>query len=63
MEIKFTTKEQSNFEQEQAFLKLSPHERFVAFIRLSNQILKLPTRKPQEKKNNFAVSLYHEENA
>ena len=63
MEIKFTTKEQSNFEQEQAFLKLSPHERFVAFIRLSNQILKLPTRKPQEKKNNFVVSLYHEENA
>jgi hypothetical protein len=63
VEIKFTTKEQSNFEQEQAFLKLSPHERFVAFIRLSNQILKLPTRKPQEKKNNFVVSLYHEENA
>ncbi len=63
MEIKFTTKEQSNIEQEQAFLKLSPHERFVAFIRLSNQILKLPTRKPQEKKNNFVVSLYHEENA
>ena len=63
MEIKFTTKEQSNFEQEQAFLKLSPHERFVAFIRLSNQILKLPTRKPQEKKNNFVVSLYQEENA
>jgi hypothetical protein len=63
VEIKFTTKEQSNIEQEQAFLKLSPHERFVAFIRLSNQILKLPTRKPQEKKNNFVVSLYHEENA
>jgi hypothetical protein len=61
VEIKFTTKEQSNFEQEQAFLKLSPHERFVAFIRLSNQILKLPRLKSKDKKNNFVLSLYEEE--
>lgn len=57
MEIKFITKEQSKLEQEQAFLKLSPHERFMAFIRLSNLILKFPTRKPMEKSNNFVLSL------
>ena len=62
MEIRFITKEQSNYEQEQAFLKLSPHERFVAFVRLSNQILKLPRLKPEDKKNNFVLSLYEEEN-
>jgi hypothetical protein len=62
VEIRFITKEQSNYEQEQSFLKLSPHERFVAFIRLSNQILKLPTRKLKEKKNNFVLSLYVEKN-
>jgi hypothetical protein len=62
VEIRFTTKEQSKHEQEQAFLKLSPHERFLAFVRLSNLILKLPTRKPKEESKNLVLSLYEEPN-
>ena len=62
MEIRFTTKEQSKFEQEQAFLSLSSEDRLREFFRLSNLILKLPTTTPKDTKNNFVLTFYKEKN-
>jgi hypothetical protein len=57
MEIRFQSKDESNKQQEQAFLALSPVDRFIAFIRLSNQILKFPTKASTETKSNFVLEL------
>lgn len=62
MEVRFTRKEQSKFEQEQAFLRLSSEERLREFFRLSNLILKLPAITSKSTKNNFVIAFYKEEN-
>ncbi|TDO84015.1 hypothetical protein EV143_101460 [Flavobacterium chryseum] len=38
MEIRFQTKEESNKQQQEDFLKLSKTERFYSFLRLSERI-------------------------
>lgn len=40
MQIKFQTKEESNKEQRESFLKLSGSERVISFLNLSTKILK-----------------------
>lgn len=58
MEIRFTTKEESKKLQEEAFLKLSPAERVINFLRLSEQFMQFPTTKPYDTKDNFVLELW-----
>lgn len=56
MEIRFQTKEESNQQQQQDFLKLSKVERFYSFLRLSERISKFPVKNKQNKnKDNFLI--------
>lgn len=48
MEIKFQTKEQSNQQQEEAFLKLSGGERMLQFFKLSAYFCSLPRNQKEE---------------
>lgn len=58
MEIVFQTKEQSNQQQEDDFLKLSKTERFYSFLRSMERFATFPMKKKsQEKKNNFIIEL------
>jgi len=43
MEMRFQSKEESNRQQQAEFLKLSPAERFQAFLELSRRVLQFPT--------------------
>ena len=58
MEIRFTIKEESKKLQEDAFLKLSPAERVINFIELSEQFMQFPTTKPYDTKNNLVLELW-----
>ena len=58
MEIKFQSKEESNAEQEKAFLALSPAERFYSFLALSERMKDFPTKAKYEKKDNFLITLH-----
>jgi hypothetical protein len=44
MEIRFQTKEESNRQQQEEFLKLSKVERIYSFLRLSERISKFPVK-------------------
>lgn len=56
MQVSFTTKEESKAAQQEAFLKLSGYERFVAFVRLSEQILStFPSSVKEDDKGNFII--------
>jgi hypothetical protein len=44
MEIKSQTKEDSNREQREAFLKLAPKDRFYAFLDLCENLKKFPVK-------------------
>lgn len=56
MEIKFRTKEESNREQEKAFLALAPHERILRFFELIRQVNRFETKKTDDdKKDNFVI--------
>ncbi len=57
MEISFTTKEESKRLQEEAFLKLSPEERFKKFIQLSIFMNGFKTEKTEEDKGNFIIQI------
>jgi hypothetical protein len=58
MEIKFQTKEESNKQQQEAFLKLSKVERFYSFLGLMYAVKKFPTKnKIEEKKHNFVIEI------
>ncbi len=46
MEINYRNKEESNRLQEEAFLKLSPIERFYAFLQLSERMARFPVKSP-----------------
>ena len=56
MEIRFQTKEQSNKQQQEEFLKLSKIERIYSFLRLSERISKFPVKNKIDKnKDNFQI--------
>jgi hypothetical protein len=44
MELKFQTKEESNREQREAFLRLLPKERFYRFLDLCESLKKFPVK-------------------
>ena len=56
MEIRFQTKEQSNKQQQDDFLKLSKTERVYAFFRLMERVSKFPVKNKEIKnKDNFLI--------
>ncbi|MFV0377644.1 MAG: hypothetical protein ACK5JD_10130 [Mangrovibacterium sp.] len=61
MKILFRTKEEANREQQEAFLALSPEERFLSFLELSRKILQFPmadgTIKRQPNPSNFIIRM------
>lgn len=60
MEIRFETKEESNKRRQEEFLKLSGHERFMAFLKLMYDMKKFPTKAKPEKKDNFVIIIHTE---
>ncbi len=57
MKISFQTKEESNKERLEDFLKLSGGERVLSFIRLSSNLKKFPTKESLEKLSNFIIEI------
>ncbi len=58
MEIKFQTKEESNRQQEEAFLKLSKSERVWRFFELMQKSKSLlPVKEKPIKSNNFIINI------
>ena len=58
MEIKFQTKEESNRQQEEAFLKLSKPERVWRFFELMQKSKSLlPVKEKSIKSNNFIINI------
>jgi len=56
LEIRFQTKEESNRQQQEEFLKLSKVERIYSFLRLSERISKFPVKNKVDKnKDNFQI--------
>jgi len=56
MEIRFQTKEESNRQQQEEFLKLSKIERVYSFLRLSERISQFPVKNKIDKnKDNFQI--------
>ncbi len=51
------TKEENNAMREQEFLALSPHERFLSFLKMCEEYARLYPLKehPNRKKNNFIL--------
>jgi hypothetical protein len=44
MELKFQSKEESNREQRESFLRLAPKDRFYAFLDLCENLKKFPVK-------------------
>lgn len=64
MEIKFQTKEESNREQLENFLKLSGAERLYSFLRLSERLSYFPVKNYKNKKSkNFVIEIKSTKNA
>lgn len=62
MEIRFQTKEESNKQQQEHFLKLSKVERFYSFLRLSERMSKFPVKNKIDKnKDNFLIVIERKE--
>lgn len=58
MEIRFQTKEESNNQQREDFLKLSGVERVYAFWRLMERMSRFPVKnKLTKNKSNFIIEL------
>jgi len=57
MEIKFQTKEESNRQQEEAFLKLSKSERVWRYFELMQKSKSLPSKERRIKSNNFIINI------
>jgi hypothetical protein len=56
MEIKFQTKEESNKQQKDDFLKLSTADRFYSFLRLMESVNQFPIKnKTVDNKDNFLI--------
>jgi hypothetical protein len=58
MEVRFQTKEESNKQQQDDFLKLSKVERVYAFWRLMERVSQFPVKNKVDKnKDNFIIEL------
>jgi hypothetical protein len=56
MDIRFQSKEESNKQQIDDFLKLSKIQRLYSFLRMMEQIQKFPIKNKQQKnKDNFII--------
>ncbi|MDR7211226.1 hypothetical protein [Flavobacterium piscis] len=56
MEIRFQTKEESNRQQQEDFLKLSKVERIYSFLRLMERVSQFPVKnKVNKNKDNFLI--------
>ena len=55
MQIKFTSKEESKKEQQEAFLKLSKSDRFLLFLKLSKMFNQMSTKHIYDFKNNYII--------
>ena len=56
MEIRFQTKEESNRQQQEDFLKLSKVERIYSFLRLMERVNQFPVKnKVYKNKDNFLI--------
>lgn len=56
MEIRFQTKEESNKQQQEDFLKLSKIDRFYSFLRLMERVNQFPVKnKINKSKDNFLI--------
>ena len=55
MQIKFTSKEESKKEQQEAFFKLSKSDRFLLFLKLSKIFNQMSTKRVYDFKNNFVI--------
>lgn len=63
MEIKFQTKEESNRQQLENFLKLSGAERFYSFLRLSERLNHFPVKNYKSKNSkNFIIEIKSSKN-
>jgi hypothetical protein len=61
MEIRFQTKEESNKQQQEDFLKLSKTERVYSFFRLMERMSQFPVKNKILKKNdNFVIVIKRE---
>ncbi|PKR81348.1 hypothetical protein CW751_04640 [Brumimicrobium salinarum] len=60
MEISYTTKEEANRMEEKRFLALKPSERLIEFLNEMPYFAQFPSKKPQEKEENFIVILNDE---
>lgn len=61
MKISFRTKEESNREQQDEFLKLQPVERIYAFLSLMEQLNAYPTKAKSKNRDNFLIQITAEE--
>lgn len=57
MELKFQTKEESNRQQEETFLKLSKSERVWRFFELMQKSKSLSIKKQSAKSNKFIINI------
>lgn len=57
MKIQFQTKEESNKQQLDFFLKLSKQERIYSFLKLIVDMKKFPQKVKTEKHGNFIITL------
>ena len=58
MEIRFQTKDESNQQQEDEFLKLSKSERVWRFFELMQKSKSLPIKEQPAKSNNFIINIH-----
>ncbi|MDT7828201.1 hypothetical protein RQM65_05955 [Pricia sp. S334] len=57
MKVSFRTKEESNREQRDEFLKLPPVERIYAFLDLMDRLKDYPTKAAPKNKDNFLIEI------
>jgi len=57
MKVKFQTREESNFDQELTFLRLSPAERFTYWLNLLVVSQQIPSKTPKERSDNFLIEI------
>jgi hypothetical protein len=58
MKIKFQTKEDSNREQRESFLRLAPKDRFYAFLDLCENLKKFPVKSTNKSpSDNFIIEI------
>lgn len=58
MELLFQTKEESNQQQVEEFLKLPKTERVLHFLSMVEQFNQFPSKKKEEKSGNFNIVIH-----